>query len=96
MKIILPSLEFMNMDTGNTTFVMSLTNFGSHIKASDVISYTVSAIVDELDPNISSNNIVISGVTFFVTVPGTYFITYTIVDVHGSHNSYNKTMIVVA
>ena len=96
MKIILPSLEFMNMDTGNTTFVMSLTDFGSHIKASDVISYTVSAIVDELDPNISSNNIVISGVTFFVTVPGTYFITYTIVDVHGSHNSYNKTMIVVA
>ena len=65
-------------------------------KASDVISYTIDAIVDDLDPNISSNNIVISGVTFFVTVPGTYFITYTIVDVHGSYNSYNKTMIVVA
>ena len=55
MKIILPSLEFMNMDTGNTTFVMSLTNFGSHIKASDVISNAnngmIAALNEQLDEN---------------------------------------------
>jgi len=104
-KAVLPEIVFKDIfysgtTTGLTygTFDISLTTDTDHIGSitpGDVIRKSIYAIIDELDSTISSDNITITGVLFYVTIVGTYDITYTIVDVYGVHNSYHRTMNVI-
>jgi len=103
---VLPEIQFNSIfysgsTTGLTdgTFDISLSTdcaYSGSVRPSDIIALTVYAIVDELDPNISSDDIVITGPTFYVTSIGEYNITYTLTDVYGVTNTYDRTMNVVA
>jgi len=106
LKSVLPEIVFKNIfysgtTTGLTygTFDISLSTDTVHlgsITQSDIIRKTIYSIIDELDPTISSDNITITGVSFYVTMEGYYNITYTIVDVYGVHNVYQRIMHVIS